>query len=78
MVPEHIAKRGGFLQHRLRGDVVDAVVSVLCRMAFDLGLWSDGAAPLLIVCEEAHRYAAADRSAWKSDSVGAISAMCWL
>jgi len=43
-------------------DVVDAVVSVLCRMAFDFGLWSDGAIPLLFMCEEAHRYAAADRS----------------
>jgi len=43
-------------------EVVDAVVSVLCRMAFDFGLWSDGAVPLLFVCEEAHRYASADRS----------------
>src|SRR5262245_15865561 len=43
-------------------EVVDAVVSVLCRMAFDLGLWSEGAAPLLLVCEEAHRYTSADRS----------------
>ena len=43
-------------------EVVDAVVSVLCRMAFDFGLWSDGAIPLLFVCEEAHRYASADRS----------------
>jgi DNA helicase HerA-like ATPase len=42
-------------------EVVDAVVSVLCRMAFDFGLWSDGVAPLLFVCEEAHRYAPADR-----------------
>jgi DNA helicase HerA-like ATPase len=41
-------------------EVVDAVMSVLCRMAFDFGLWSDGVAPLLFVCEEAHRYAAAD------------------
>ena len=31
-------------------------------MAFDLGLWSDGATPLLVVCEEAHRYMAADHS----------------
>ncbi len=37
------------------------MVSVLCRMAFDFGLWSDGVAPLLLVCEEAHRYASADR-----------------
>jgi len=41
--------------------VVDSVVSVLCRMAFDFGLWSDGVAPLLFVCEEAHRYAPADK-----------------
>ena len=43
-------------------EVVDSVVSVLCRMAFDFGLWSDGAVPLLFVCEEAHRYASSDRS----------------
>jgi DNA helicase HerA-like ATPase len=43
-------------------EVVDSVVSVICRMAFDFGLWSDGASPLLFVCEEAHRYAAADRN----------------
>ncbi|MBV8823634.1 MAG: DUF87 domain-containing protein [Hyphomicrobiales bacterium] len=40
-------------------EVVDAVVSVVCRLAFDFGLWSEGAVPLLFVCEEAHRYAAA-------------------
>jgi DNA helicase HerA-like ATPase len=43
-------------------EVVDAVVSVLGRMAFDFGLWSDGAAPMLFMCEEAHRYASADRT----------------
>ena len=42
-------------------EVIDSVVSVLCRMAFDFGLWSDGVAPLLFVCEEAHRYAPADK-----------------
>jgi DNA helicase HerA-like ATPase len=42
-------------------EVVDSVVSVLCRMAFDFGLWSDGVSPLLFVCEEAHRYAPADK-----------------
>ena len=41
-------------------EVVNAVVSVLCRMAFEFGLWSDGAFPLLFVCEEAHRYASVD------------------
>jgi hypothetical protein len=43
-------------------EVVDAVVCALCRLAFDFGLWSDGAMPLLFVCEEAHRYASADHS----------------
>jgi uncharacterized protein len=43
-------------------EVIDPVVSVLCRLAFDFGLWSDGVAPLLIVCEEAHRYACVDRA----------------
>src|SRR5437588_7982766 len=31
-------------------------------MAFEFGLWSDGASPMLFVCEEAHRYASADRT----------------
>src|SRR5205814_9567486 len=43
-------------------EVVDSVVSVLCRLALDPGPWSDGASRLLFVCEEAHRYASADRS----------------
>jgi DNA helicase HerA-like ATPase len=43
-------------------EVVDVVVSVLCRMAFDFGLWSDGAIEQLLICEEAHRYVSADRS----------------
>jgi DNA helicase HerA-like ATPase len=42
-------------------EVVDAVVSVLCRMAFDLGMWGNGRLPLLVVCEEAHRYVPADK-----------------
>ncbi len=54
-------------------EVVDAVVSVLCRMAFDFGLWSDGAVPLLFVCEEAHRYASADKSVGFGPTRRAIS-----
>jgi DNA helicase HerA-like ATPase len=44
----------------LPGEAVDAVVCVALRLAFEFGLWSDGALPLLVVCEEAHRYASAD------------------
>ena len=39
-------------------EVVDVVVSLLCRMVFDFSLWSakDTTVPVLLVCEEAHRY----------------------
>lgn len=43
-------------------EVVDAVACVVTRLAFDFGLWSDGATPMLFVCEEAHRFAPADPS----------------
>jgi DNA helicase HerA-like ATPase len=43
-------------------EVVDSVVSVLGRMAFEFGVWSDGAVPLLFACEEAHRYAPGDKT----------------
>lgn len=42
-------------------EVVDAVVSVLCRLAFDVGVWGGGRVPLLVACEEAHRYVPADK-----------------
>lgn len=41
-------------------ETVDVIVSVLFRLAFDFGVWSDALSPLLIVCEEAHNYANAD------------------
>jgi hypothetical protein len=41
-------------------EVINTVVSVLCRIIFDFALWSQGAQPVLLVCEEAHRYAPAD------------------
>jgi DNA helicase HerA-like ATPase len=39
-------------------EIVDVVVSVLFRLMFELAIWSErGAAPpILLVCEEAHRY----------------------
>jgi uncharacterized protein len=39
-------------------EIVDAVVSLICRMAFDFAVWSvePQAVPVLLVCEEAHRY----------------------
>ena len=46
----------------LPAEIVDVVVSVLCRMIFDFAMWSDRASgqPVLLVCEEAHRYAPQD------------------
>lgn len=42
------------------GEILDVVISVISRLAFDLAVWSDGRYPMLLVCEEAHRYAPAD------------------
>ncbi|HUS97402.1 MAG TPA: ATP-binding protein, partial [Hyphomicrobiaceae bacterium] len=44
-------------------EIVNVVVSVLCRMTFDFALWGDGQIPVTIVCEEAHRYVPADPTA---------------
>ena len=41
-------------------EVVNAVCSVLARLAFDLTLWSAGKLKLLVLCEEAHRYMPSD------------------
>ena len=43
-------------------EVVNVVVSVLCRMTFDFALWSEGKVPVTLVCEEAHRYVPANSS----------------
>jgi DNA helicase HerA-like ATPase len=37
-------------------EIVNVVVSVICRMTFDFALWSGGNVPITLVCEEAHRY----------------------
>lgn len=41
-------------------EILDVVISVISRLAFDLAVWSKGALPMLLVCEEAHRYAPAN------------------
>ena len=40
------------------GEVTDVVVSLVCRLIFNFALWSDRKRlpPVLLVCEEAHRY----------------------
>lgn len=41
-------------------EIVNVVVSVICRMTFDLALWGEGQIPITVVCEEAHRYVPAN------------------
>jgi DNA helicase HerA-like ATPase len=43
-------------------EIINVVVSVLCRMTFDFALWSEGQVPVMLVCEEAHRYVPANSS----------------
>ncbi len=54
-------------------EVVNSVASILCRMAFEIALWSHGAIHMLVVCEEAHRYVPADREKGFYPTVQAIS-----
>ena len=41
-------------------EILNVVISLLCRLTFDFALWSDRALPMLLVCEEAHRYVTQD------------------
>ena len=45
-------------------EIADVVVSLTCRLTFDFSLWSDRERrpPVLLVCEEAHRYVPAATS----------------
>ncbi len=54
-------------------DITSVVVAMLARMVFDYAIWSrnEPQRPILLVCEEAHRYVPSERDAHKS-SVGKI------
>jgi DNA helicase HerA-like ATPase len=45
-----------FQMSGMPSEVVNSVASVLCRLAFDLAIWSKSKIQTLVVCEEAHRY----------------------
>lgn len=40
----------------LPNEVVNSVVSVLARLAFEVAFWSSGSYEISVVCDEAHRY----------------------
>ena len=57
----------------LPSEIINVVVSVLARMAFDFGVWSGGRVPLTFICEEAHRYVPIDKSLGFEPTKRAIS-----
>lgn len=59
-IPHHGRPVTCFEMAGLPSEVVNAVCSVLARLAFDLALWSNGKLRLLVMCEEAHRYMPSD------------------
>ena len=61
-VPHHGRPITVFQLGGLPSEVVDAVASVLARLAFDLAMASQGTYEILLLCEEAHRYVPADLS----------------
>ncbi|KQK32310.1 hypothetical protein ARD30_00575 [Bosea thiooxidans] len=59
-VPMHGRPITAFQLGGLPGEVVNAVASVLSRLAFELAMASQGACEVLLLCEEAHRYVPSD------------------
>ncbi|MGF7054889.1 hypothetical protein GGC47_004093 [Bosea sp. OAE752] len=59
-VPMHGRPITAFQLGGLPGEVVNAVASVLSRLAFELAVASQGAIEVLVLCEEAHRYVPSD------------------
>lgn len=52
---------------------LNIVVSVVSRLAFELALWSQRQIPILLLCEEAHRYIPADKTLGFASTRRAIS-----
>jgi len=57
----------------LPSEVLNVVVAVVCRLAFDFAVWSRQRVPLLLVCEEAHRYAPQDKASGFEPAKRALS-----
>jgi hypothetical protein len=57
----------------LPSEIINVVVSVLARLAFDFGVWSAGQIPITFVCEEAHRYVPVDKTLGFEPTKRAIS-----
>ena len=57
----------------LPSEIINVVVSVLARLAFDFGVWSGGKIPITFICEEAHRYVPNDKTTGFEPTKRAIS-----
>lgn len=57
----------------LPSEIINVVVSVLARLAFDFGVWSGGKVPITFICEEAHRYVPNDRTSGFEPTKRALS-----
>ncbi len=57
----------------LPSEIINVVVSVLARLAFDFGVWSGGKIPITFICEEAHRYVPNDKTSGFEPTKRAIS-----
>ena len=57
-------------------DITSTVVAVLSRLVFDFAIWSrdETQRPILLVCEEAHRYVPSDEMQRRQHRVGTILA----
>ncbi|WP_306025725.1 ATP-binding protein [Oceaniradius stylonematis] len=62
-----------FQLNGIPSEVVNAVVSVLCRLAFEMSVWSKARIKTVVLCEEAHRYIPADVGAGFGPTRAAIA-----
>ncbi|MCK5745014.1 MAG: ATP-binding protein, partial [Oricola sp.] len=72
-VPAHGKPITAFQMSGMPSEIVNSVASVLCRLAFDLAVWSKSQIQTLVVCEEAHRYIPTDQSAGFAPTRSAIA-----
>jgi len=56
-------------------EIADVIVSLSCRVTFDFALWSEPGRmpPILLICEEAHRYVPADERVGFAETARAIA-----
>ena len=72
-IPDHGRPITVFQLASLPSEVINAVASVLSRMAFDLAMYSGGQYEILVVCEEAHRYVPENQALGFAPTRAAIS-----